>query len=75
MLKHHYSIDNIHVQTKLGGKLLEKTSFGERCGIVISIILVAGTNPIVIDQLEDHLDGKFISRVLVPLLRQQKHNR
>lgn len=75
MLKHYYSIDNIHVQTKLGGKLLKNTSFGERCGIVISIILVAGTNPIVIDQLEDHLDGKFISRILVPLLRQQKHNR
>ncbi len=75
MLKYYYSIDNIHVQTKLGGKLLKNTSFGERCGIVIAIILVAGTNPIVIDQLEDHLDGKFISRVLVPLLRQQKHNR
>ena len=24
---------------------------------------------------EDHLDDKFISRVLVPLFRQQKHNR
>ena len=75
MLKYYYSIDNIHVQTKLGGKLLKNTSFGERCSIVIVIILVAGTNPIVIDQPEDHLDGKFISRVLVPLLREQKQNR
>jgi energy-coupling factor transporter ATP-binding protein EcfA2 len=75
MLKDYFSIDNIQVQTKLGGKLLKNTSFGERCGIVIAIILVAGTNPIVIDQPEDHLDGKFISDVLVPLLRNQKHNR
>jgi len=75
LLKYYYSIDNIHVQTKLAGKLLKNTSFGERCGIVIAIILVAGTNPIVIDQPEDHLDGKFISLVLVPLLKQQKHNR
>lgn len=75
MLKYYYSIDNIHVQTKLGGKLLKNTSFGERCSIVIAIILVAGTNPIVIDQPEDHLDGKFVSLVLVPLLGQQKHNR
>lgn len=75
MLKYYFSIENIHVQTKLGGKLLKNTSFGERCGIVIVIILVAGTNPIVIDQPEDHLDGKFVSEVLVRLLRQQKQNR
>ena len=75
MLKYYYSIDNIQVQSKLGGKLLKNTSFGERCGIVIAIVLVAGTNPIIIDQPDDHLDGKFISDVLVPLLRQQKHNR
>jgi len=75
MLKYFFDVNNIHVQTKLGGKLLKNTSFGERCGIVIAIVLVAGTNPIVIDQPEDHLDGRFISDVLVPLLRQQKHNR
>jgi len=75
MLMNYYNIDNIKVQTKLGGKLLKNTSFGERCGIVIAIVLVAGTNPIVIDQPDYHLDGKFISDVLVPLLRNQKHNR
>lgn len=75
MVKSYYSIDNINVHTKLGGKMLQNTSFGERCGIVIAIVLVAGTNPIVIDQPEDHLDGKFISDILVPLLRKQKRNR
>lgn len=75
MLKYYFGIDTIQVQTKLGGKLLKNTSFGERCGIVMAIVLVAGTNPIVVDQPEDHLDGKFISGVLVPLLRSQKSNR
>lgn len=71
----YYDIGNIQVQTKLGDKLLQNTSFGERCGIVMSIVLVAGTNPIVIDQPEDNLDGKFISNVLVPLVRKRKLSR
>ena len=73
--QHHYDIKNIQVQTKLGEKLLQNTSFGERCGIVIAIALVAGTNPIVIDQPEDNLDGKYVSEVLVPLIRNQKQKR
>lgn len=73
--KDYHNIDNIQVQTKLGEKLLQNTSFGERCGIVVSIVLVAGTNPIVIDQPEDNLDGKFISNVLVPLIRKRKYSR
>jgi len=73
--KDYYDISNIQVQTKLGDNLLQNTSFGERCGIVISIVLIAGTNPIVVDQPEDNLDGKFISNVLVPLIRKRKHNR
>jgi len=75
MQQHHFNIKNIQVQTKLGEKLLQSTSFGERCGIVIAIVLVAGTNPIVIDQPEDNLDGKYISKVLVPLIRAQKQKR
>lgn len=72
LCKEFYDISNIQVQTRLGDKLLQNTSFGERCGIVISIILIAGTNPIIIDQPEDNLDGKFISNVLVPLIRKRK---
>jgi energy-coupling factor transporter ATP-binding protein EcfA2 len=75
IIKGHFDISNIQVRTTLGDKALKNTSFGERCGIVIAIILVAGTNPIIIDQPEDNLDGKFISNVLVPLIRQQKQNR
>ena len=71
----HFNIKNIQAQTKLGEKLLQNTSFGERCGIVMAIVLVAGTNPIVIDQPEDNLDGKYISKVLVPLIRAQKQKR
>lgn len=75
MWKDYFDTGNIQVQTKLGDKFLQNTSFGERCGIVISIVLVAGTNPIIIDQPEDNLDGKFISNVLVPLIRKRKYNR
>lgn len=75
VVKYCFDINNLRVQTKLGGTLLNNTSFGERCGIAIAIILAAGTNPVLIDQPEDHLDGKFISTILVPLIRKQKHNR
>lgn len=75
LIEAYYAITNIRVETKYGGKILKSTSFGERCGIVLSIVLAAGTNPIVIDQPEDHLDGKFISTVLVPLIRKQKSKR
>ena len=75
MKKYHFDIKNIQVQTKLGEKLLQNTSFGERCGIVMAIALVAGTNPIIIDQPEDNLDGKYISNVIVPLIRSQKQRR
>lgn len=75
MKKYNFDIKNIQVQTELGEKLLQNTSFGERCGIVIAIALVAGTNPIVIDQPEDNLDGKYISKVIVPLVRSQKKKR
>jgi len=75
IIKEYFDINNIQVQTKLGVKLLQNTSFGERCGIVIAIILVVGTNPIIIDQPEDHLDGKFISNILVPLIREKKKYR
>lgn len=75
MQKHYFDIQSIQIQTKLGDKSLQNTSFGERCGIVIAIALVAGTNPIIIDQPEDNLDGKYISTVLVPLIRDQKRRR
>lgn len=75
MKKYHFDTKNIQVQTKLGEKLLQNTSFGERCGIVMAIALVAGTNPIIIDQPEDNLDGKYISNVIVPLIRSQKQRR
>lgn len=70
-----FDLATIQTLTTLGGNSLKNTSFGERCGIVMSIILIAGTSPLIIDQPEDHLDGKFISKVLVPLLKDQKQNR
>ena len=75
IVESYFDISNIQVQTQLGDNPLQSTSFGERCGIVIAIVLVAGTNPIIVDQPEDNLDGKFISTVLVPLVRDKKQSR
>lgn len=75
MIRNCYDIKNIKIQTKLGTTPIQNTSFGERCGIVIAIIISVGTTPIVIDQPEDNLDGRFTTEVLVPLLREKKFNR
>ena len=75
IIANYYDIDNIRAQTKLDGRILKNTSFGERCAIAISIIIAAGTNPILIDQPEDHLGGRFITSNLVPLIKKQKGNR
>ncbi|MCH7536163.1 MAG: hypothetical protein IH948_10565, partial [Bacteroidetes bacterium] len=75
LIESYYMPENVVIRPLVNGKNLGDTSFGERCGIVLTIILIAGTNPIIVDQPEDHLDGKYISNTLVPLLTQQKVNR
>jgi ABC-type lipoprotein export system ATPase subunit len=75
LYKEYFDINSLYINTKVDGRYLKNTSFGERCSIVISIILVAGSSPIIIDQPEDHLDGNFITSVLVPLIRDIKKYR
>lgn len=50
-------------------------STGQRCTALLSIILAATDNPIIIDQPEDDLDNQFIYAELVPLLRLLKERR
>lgn len=75
IVANYYDIGNVKIHTMLDDRPLQNTSFGERCGIVISIILAIGTNPIVIDQPEDNLDGRYITESLLPLLREMKQHR
>ena len=42
MIEYYYDIRNIRVKTKYGGNMLKNTSFGERCGIVLAMVIVCG---------------------------------
>lgn len=49
-------------------KDIKKLSPGQRCSAVLPIILLTGTNPIIIDQPEDNLDNRLIRQVIVNVL-------
>ena len=56
----------------LAGRTL---SAGQKSTTVLSLILAAGTEPIIIDQPEDDLDNEFVYQQLVPILRTRKETR
>ncbi|KKP36759.1 MAG: hypothetical protein UR63_C0043G0021 [Candidatus Roizmanbacteria bacterium GW2011_GWC2_35_12] len=57
------------------GKKLYEMSFGERCGVVLRLILSNSNLPLIIDQPEDHLDNKYIVKELLDLVKQKKQER
>ena len=56
-------------------KKLHEMSFGERCGVVLRLILSNSNLPLIIDQPEDHLDNKYIVEELLGLIRSKKLER
>lgn len=57
-------------------KPLEECSIGERSTAVLSIILVSGTNPLIIDQPEDDLDHNYLYKPLSKkIIREVKKRR
>lgn len=46
-------------------------SIGQRCTVVLPILLRHRGDPLVMDQPEDHLDNAFVASTLVPTLRQR----
>ena len=56
-------------------KPLKNCSIGERGTALLSIILVAGTEPLVIDQLEDDLDHFYLYKTLTPVVKEVKKRR
>lgn len=60
---------------KQDGKNLEELSFGERCALVLRIVLGYGESPVIIDQPEDHLDNEFITKSLLEILKDIKNGR
>ncbi len=56
-------------------KPLETGSVGQKSTAILSLLLSAGDQPIVIDQPEDDLDNQYVYNVVVELLRRRKFSR
>ncbi len=56
-------------------KIIETGSIGEKSTAVLSLLLSAGDQPIVIDQSEDDLDNQYVYDVVVDLVRHRKFKR
>jgi predicted ATP-dependent endonuclease of OLD family len=69
------SISHLKVDITYKGKPLEQSSFGQKCTAVIVIITLFGSNPIIIDEPEAHLDSALIANYLVELIKRKKLER
>jgi len=56
-------------------KPLKNCSIGERGTALLSIILIAGTEPLIIDQPEDDLDHFYLYKTLTPIIKEVKKRR
>lgn len=56
-------------------KTSDQLSKGQRCTAVLPLLLLESSQPLVIDQPEDHLDNAYIYSTVVPALRQVKAGR
>jgi ABC-type Mn2+/Zn2+ transport system ATPase subunit len=55
---------------------ISKLSLGQQQSVLLALMLSSDSGaPLLIDQPEDNLDGEFIYRSLVPVLRQTKERR
>lgn len=54
---------------------IETGSVGEKSTAILSLLLSAGDQPIIIDQPEDDLDNQYVYNVVVDLLRRRKFSR
>ena len=56
-------------------KKLNRCSIGERGTALLSVILVTGREPLIIDQPEDDLDHFYLYKTLTPIIREVKKRR
>lgn len=52
-------------------KATDRLSIGQRCTVVLPVLLAQHGDPLLVDQPEDHLDNAFIASTLVPALRRR----
>jgi energy-coupling factor transporter ATP-binding protein EcfA2 len=53
-------------------KPTDRLSVGQRCTVILSIILEFTEIPIIIDQPEDHLDNAFVAKTLIGAIQARK---
>lgn len=74
-----FSLDyfNPKYQLQLDAKNIDTLSPGEKGALLLVFYLMLDKNdiPLVIDQPEDNLDNKSVSRILVPFIKQAKQRR
>lgn len=56
-------------------KLLKECSIGERGTALLSVILIAGREPLIVDQPEDDLDHFYLYKTLTPIIKEVKKRR
>lgn len=74
-----FSLDyiTINYQLQLDSKNIDTLSPGEKGALLLVFYLMLDKNdiPLVIDQPEDNLDNKSVSKILVPFIKQAKQRR
>ena len=65
--------DEFFVQ--LGGRPIQYCSPGQRCSDMLPIVALTSSAPLIIDQPEDNLDNRLVSRTLFRILARLKESR
>ena len=60
---------------ELGGKPIQLCSPGQRCSAMLPIVTLTADAPIIIDQPEDNLDNRLVSRAVFKILSKLKETR
>ncbi len=76
ILKHLRNVEKYKIfEVRYDKRVLNETSFGQKCTAVLVVLLSLGNNPIIIDEPEAHLDSALIANYLVALIKEQKQKR
>lgn len=60
---------------ELGGKPIQYCSPGQRCSAMLPIVTLTSNAPVIIDQPEDNLDNRLVSKALFKILTKLKETR
>ncbi len=76
ILKHLRNVEKYKIfEVRYDKRVLNETSFGQKCTAVLVVLLSLGNNPIIIDEPEVHLDSALIANYLIALIKEQKQKR